>query len=255
MLSGGPGFSTSYLNAAAEHFAQKNTVVLFDQRGTGRSTVSDGGAISIETNVEDLEALREELGGDPLRFYGHSWGAMLTMIYAARYPTHVAAMVLSDSGGPDMSFADAFSRRLEARMTAADRKAMAYWGPLRSGPDGAHASEEYFKAQLGAYVDDRSQIPVLLDPADTHVFDVRVSRAMFADLDHHYDVKEGLKSVSVPTLIVLGRDDPIGIATAQRLHGLIEGSSLEVIDSAAHFPWADRPAAYYAVVDAFLAAH
>ena len=255
MLAGGPGFSTSYLRAAAEHFAQNNTVVLLDQRGTGASVVKnyDARTISIAQNVADLEALRVLLHQDRLRLWGHSWGAMLTMLYATRYPNRVAALVLSDSGGPDMTFADDFNQRVHDRTAPADREAMEHWKPLREGPDGQRASLEYFRAQLGAYVDVRDAIPLVVDEADPHGFDTRVSKLMFEDLDEHYDVKPGLGALkNVPVLIVLGRDDPIGPGTATAIADLIEGSKLEYVDGAAHFPWAEQPAAYYRVVDAFL---
>jgi proline iminopeptidase len=70
-------------------------VVLFDQRGCGRSTPRG----SIEENttarlVEDIETLRGRLGLERAMLFGGSWGATLALAYAAAHPRRVAAMVL-----------------------------------------------------------------------------------------------------------------------------------------------------------------
>ena len=70
-------------------------VVLFDQRGCGRSTPR--GRIEENTTahlVRDIEALREHLGLERLVLFGGSWGATLALAYAAAHPRRIAAMVL-----------------------------------------------------------------------------------------------------------------------------------------------------------------
>jgi len=70
-------------------------VVLFDQRGCGRSTPR--GRIEENTTahlVGDIEALREHLGLEGLMLFGGSWGASLALAYAAAHPGRIAAMVL-----------------------------------------------------------------------------------------------------------------------------------------------------------------
>jgi proline iminopeptidase len=75
-------------------------VVLFDQRGTGRSTphASDPD-VSLETNttwhlVADMERLRRELGIDRWVLSGSSWGTTLALAYAQTHPDRVLAMIL-----------------------------------------------------------------------------------------------------------------------------------------------------------------
>ncbi len=76
-------------------------VILFDQRGCGRSTphasVPD---TDLDTNttghlLADLELLREHLGIDRWLVFGGSWGAVLALAYAERHPDRVAEMVLA----------------------------------------------------------------------------------------------------------------------------------------------------------------
>ena len=70
-------------------------VVLFDQRGCGRSTPN----ASVENNttwdlVADIERIRAELGIDDWAVFGGSWGACLGLVYAQTHPERVRALVL-----------------------------------------------------------------------------------------------------------------------------------------------------------------
>lgn len=94
VLHGGPGGGCS--PAMRRYFDPKHyRVVLFDQRGCGRSRPH----ASVENNttwhlVSDIEAIRTDLGIDRFILFGGSWGASLALIYAITHPAHVAHLVL-----------------------------------------------------------------------------------------------------------------------------------------------------------------
>jgi proline iminopeptidase len=70
-------------------------VVVFDQRGAGRSRPL-GSLVSNTTQhlVADIELLRRHLGLDRWLLFGGSWGSTLALTYAQAYPEHVAGCVL-----------------------------------------------------------------------------------------------------------------------------------------------------------------
>ncbi len=93
-LHGGPG---AYCKPYHRSFFNPDIyrVVLFDQRGAGRSTPTGG----LEHNttwdlLADLEQLRKYLGIPTWVVYGGSWGATLGLLYAQQYPEHVSGLVL-----------------------------------------------------------------------------------------------------------------------------------------------------------------
>ena len=94
VLHGGPGGGCS--PAMRRYFDPEiYRVVLFDQRGCGRSRPH----ASIEENttwhlVRDIEAIRQALGIDRFIVFGGSWGATLALIYAISHPDHVVHLVL-----------------------------------------------------------------------------------------------------------------------------------------------------------------
>lgn len=94
VLHGGPGGGCSpamrrYFDPAVYR------VILFDQRGCGRSRPH----ASVENNttwhlVRDIELIRERFGIDKWIVFGGSWGATLALIYAQSHPDRVAQLVL-----------------------------------------------------------------------------------------------------------------------------------------------------------------
>ena len=93
-LHGGPGSRTRPVHR--QFFDPRfYRIVLFDQRGCGRSTPP--GCTDENTTahlVEDIETLRRHLGLERVALFGGSWGATLALAYAAKHPSKVAAMVL-----------------------------------------------------------------------------------------------------------------------------------------------------------------
>ena len=94
VLHGGPGGGCS---PAMRRYFDPDVfrVVLFDQRGCGRSRPH----ASIEENttwhlVRDIETIRAALGIESFIVFGGSWGATLALIYAISYPDRVSQLVL-----------------------------------------------------------------------------------------------------------------------------------------------------------------
>ena len=75
-------------------------VVLFDQRGCGRSTPHASGVDADLTSnttwnlVDDMKALRRHLGVKRWLVLGGSWGSTLALAYAVRFPERVTVMIL-----------------------------------------------------------------------------------------------------------------------------------------------------------------
>jgi proline iminopeptidase len=99
VLHGGPG---SGCTPRHRRFFDPDSymVVLFDQRGAGRSTPRVSATTDLSANttdhlVEDVERLREHLGVNRWLVLGNSWGVTLGLAYAERHPTRVSEMVLA----------------------------------------------------------------------------------------------------------------------------------------------------------------
>lgn len=127
-LAGGPGqaavpLAPDFAEALAPAIATRDLLV-FDQRGTGASGALSCPSVHAERagravadcarhlgaarafyrttdSVDDLEALRQAAGYDKLVLYGVSYGTKVALDYAARYPSHVEALVLDSVVPPE----------------------------------------------------------------------------------------------------------------------------------------------------------
>jgi proline iminopeptidase len=126
-VHGGPGGGTTPAQARFWDPARYR-IVLFDQRGCGRSTPH----ACLERNttwdlVSDMEAIRTHLGIERWQVFGGSWGSTLALAYAERHPERVTELVLRgiftlrrrellwfyQEGGASRIFPDAFEHYLE----------------------------------------------------------------------------------------------------------------------------------------------
>jgi proline iminopeptidase len=99
VLHGGPGGGIQH-SVLRLFNLRKWRVILFDQRGCGRSTPSASTEAGLKANttwhlVADIERLRSAVGvSAPWTVFGGSWGSTLALAYAARHPKAVAALIL-----------------------------------------------------------------------------------------------------------------------------------------------------------------
>ncbi|SNT23336.1 prolyl aminopeptidase [Rhodococcoides kyotonense] len=97
-VHGGPGGGTGpaqrrYFDPAAYR------IILFDQRGCGRSTphIADGADLSVNTTdrlISDIETLRTHLGVERWLVFGGSWGSTLSLAYAQSHRDRVNGLIL-----------------------------------------------------------------------------------------------------------------------------------------------------------------
>jgi len=99
VLHGGPGSGAS--PGSRRFFDPKRyRIVLFDQRGCGRSTpdaadhTTDLSTNTMTHHVGDIERLREHLGIDSWLVFGGSWGSILGLNYAQEHPDRVSQIVM-----------------------------------------------------------------------------------------------------------------------------------------------------------------
>ena len=255
ILSGGPGLEVDYMLPVAQLFPRHRRILL-EQRGTGRSSPPRVAAedMTLSVAVADVEALRVHLGQERLLLAGHSWGGMLAMAYAAAYPDRVDRLILIDTGGPTLEFAPWFNDNIRARLRPEDVAAEKYWTDAAAhgvAPD--KVALETMRAVTPAYFYDRERgLKFAASMPDGSVHDAE-GTMLFADLQKSYDLRDGLRRLRRPVLIIHGHQDPMGDKTAEDVHALIAGSELVYLNQCGHFPWLEQPEAFAKALDAFMA--
>ncbi len=97
-VHGGPGaWSKSFEEMGGRGFEKRLKMVYLDQRGCGRSEVSTSGNYSLDRMVEDIEAIRHALGVERIYLLAHSFGGVIAVNYAKKYPDHLFGLILANS--------------------------------------------------------------------------------------------------------------------------------------------------------------
>lgn len=257
VLHGGPGSGCfagmrRYFDPAAYR------IVLFDQRGCGRSTPhasepnTDLGKNTTEHLLADLELLRQHLGIDRWLVFGGSWGAVLGLAYAERHPERVSEMVLTGVATGRREETDLLTRGLGRLFPEA-------WARFRDGVPAADRDGDLGDAyaRLLNHPDPAVRTKAARDWCDWETAMLPASppnpryerpefRMAFARIVTHYwshgswleegiVLREAGALAGIPGVIVQGRLD-LGnlLGTPWELAHAWPGSELVIVDDAGH---------------------
>jgi proline iminopeptidase len=232
------------------------TLIFYDHRCNGRSAGAPVSSMTLENLTADAEALRQELGFERWAVLGHSFGGHVALEYALRYPASLSHLVLLDTGG------DAHW----ARQNAPDVLASRGYSPkkvelVRRWFTGEFTPHEYVPMAMriaGAY-SHRSSLRLTARGALEGGWRTRYRPQAFIFAGRHllkdWTVMDRLGQITVPTLVLAGRDDFIFPPECQReLAAGIPHARLQIIDRAGHNPHAEQTAEVMAAVRHFLSA-
>jgi proline iminopeptidase len=262
VLHGGSGLDMGYLTSTLLPLSRNHTLLLYDQRGAGRSTVlTDSGAISLSAHITDLEAIRDAFGIKRMILLGHSWGAMLAAQYALRHQRHVGRLILVDAGPPRRS--PYFQQFLANALSWMDSTARARFETLSAALDTATQPVPVCRAIRELWIPG-----LLVDRSDTLLLSRLVEGGCTAPPNAlrnrnfvgrltiqslgDWDWRRDFRHVAVPVLIIQGEKDPIPLESAREWQRAFPAATLIVLEGAGHYSYADRPEAFVNAVSAFL---
>ncbi len=248
LLSGGPGISSRQLSGLSSHLSASYRCILFDQRGTGMShtTPMDSTTINLHQAMEDIKLLLKRLGPERVIIIGHSWGAMLGMSYAIKYPQDVARLVLIGPGPLDLAGYELVGDNIMSRASKAEKLLMnAAEDSMSRRTASPELVKEHDKTFLRLLLFDALKVDSLKDMIKADMNN-RMQQLMFEDLGRvNYDIKEGISKLTVPLLVLCGREDPVGLFPTFLIRDLNKGARISWIEKSGHFPWVERPAPFY----------
>ena len=230
LLHGGPGGGINPV-MRRYHDPRRYRIVLFDQRGCGRSTPH----ASLEENttwdlVDDIERLREHLGIERWQVFGGSWGSTLGIAYAETYPERVTELVLRGvftlrrselewfyQEGSSWIFPDAFEDYLRVVPEAERSDMIAAYHRRLTSPD----PEVQIEAARAWSAWEGKTLSLLPDADRVRRFSEDHYALAFARIECHYFVNRGFfagddqliadahRLADIPGVIVHGRYDAV----------------------------------------------
>ncbi len=259
VLHGGPGFTMDYLAADLGPLAARHTLLFYDQRGTGRSSlVSDSSALDGQRFAEDLEAVRRHFGIGRLTLLGHSWGAGVAALYAAQHPERVGRLlVVGAIPARRGELVEAF-RSLDVGRDSVTRRRMQEWRETRlANPGDAAACRAYYVLWFIPFFGntaaaDRSKGDFCAGtPEALRNKMASVDRFTMSSLGE-WDWTASLRAVAAPALVIHGTADPLPVASARQWAAALPNGRLLLLQGVGHFPYLEVPETFFTVVDEFL---
>ncbi|PKP46294.1 MAG: hypothetical protein CVT95_07200, partial [Bacteroidetes bacterium HGW-Bacteroidetes-12] len=123
VLHGGPGLFSDYLISSFEGLAEGYQFIFYDQRGSGKTDFpKDTASISIDNFVEDIEAIRKHLKIDKITLSGHSWGGLLALFYAKKYPDNLNKLILIAPGPSNSEYYEKTLTNMQQKRKEEDTK-------------------------------------------------------------------------------------------------------------------------------------
>ncbi len=209
-------------------------VLRYDQRGHG-ATQTTPGPYSVELLADDACALLEALDIAAVHFVGLSMGGFTGQLLAARYPEKLLSLVLCDTAcvmRPKSVWNERIAAAREKGIEALAAGTLERWFTPSFHETGKEDLAKVRNMILGTGV-------------EGYIACAQAIRDMF--------LCDKLSEITVPTLILVGAEDPAcPVSAAEDLHRGIAGSELAVLANAAHLPNIEQSADFNEIVLGFL---
>jgi len=255
LLHGGPGAHHDYLYPQLLSLSDTYRVITYDQRGGGKSKTGDSTPVTWQTQVGDLAQIVTEFGLVPPTIIGYSWGALLALLYA----THCtkgddarlapARLVLISPAPITRAWRDDFEAALSARgqhaAILAMREELAASGLRERDP--AAYRQRGFELSVAGYFANPTHARALTPFRVTS----RVQQSVWESLGA-FDLRDELRAVHCPTLVIHGRQDPIPLESAAAVAQSLSAEFI-ALDDCGHVPYVEQPELLFAAVRRFLA--
>ena len=255
-IHGGPGGGSSP-NHRRYFDPEKYHIILFDQRGCGKSKPSP----SVKDNnltdlIADIETIRQHLSVDKWLIAGGSWGTTLALAYGIQFPDKVLAFILRGiflgteqecdwlykKGGAERFFPDYYQDFIQPLAEQdKDDPIKGYEKVFSSGNEVAiiAASKAWYLWELRLSTLEHHNIG-LMQIEDSHqaLCMAQISNHYFIHdsfLSENYLIENMDKIANIPAIILHGRYDMVcQLAVAEQLNQAWQNASLQILPQAGH---------------------
>ncbi|MCA1038532.1 alpha/beta hydrolase [Bacillus infantis] len=237
-LHGGPGSEHRFFLPHLEPLASQFQLVFYDQRGCGESSFSVEAVYTMDEEVETLEALRQHLEIGRLNLVGESWGSMLALLYASKYPANVSRLFLTAAVGAKTEGYENFGRLLMERLS--EEELERFHQITEDYKEGKAAAADIFKVIDPYYLYDSDNLAKKTATISNSIVNSQIGE----DILQNYESRISPAALAdIPVMAAQGEGD---ILTPDMLEELllplIPHAAIEVIPKCGHWTAIEQPA-------------
>jgi L-proline amide hydrolase len=253
-LHGGPG-STHHYFAPLEGLAPERPVVTYDQIGCGGSDRPQDIEWSVDAFREEVNAVRSQLGLKQIHLLGTSWGGMLALEHVLSGAEGIVGLILSSTlasvdqwAAEQLKLRDALPRDV-VEVFERHERACTY-----DDPEYEQAMQAYFDRHFYRGPKPRAELEEMNAAKSVEVY-----RAMQGPNEwtvtgalRGWDVRDRLREIEVPTLVIRGRHDMSTDPISATLVNGIKGAREVVLENSSHTPVLEETDQYLAAISKFM---
>jgi proline iminopeptidase len=261
VLHGGPEFDHSYFLPELDLLADSYRLIYYDQRGRGKSAAGVlPEDVTIRSEVEDIERLREHFGLNSVAVLGHSWGGLLALEYATSHPERVSHLILLNTAPVSHDDYLLLRQELPNKRTPDDLERLK---AFRSTAEYQEGDPDTFAAYCRIHFRPTIRQPEQLDSVVERlrasftkegVLKARAIEGRLVEqtwLVDEYDLLPALRRLSIPTLVIHGDYDFIPVECAEHVARAIPGARFALLKDCGHFSFMECPDQVRQEIDAF----
>ncbi|RYY38262.1 MAG: alpha/beta fold hydrolase [Chitinophagaceae bacterium] len=259
LLHGGPAFTHEYMECFESFFPKEGFEFYeYDQLGSYYSDQPTDSALwTKERFVEEVEEVRKAIGADSTNFYvlGNSWGGMLGMEYALKYQQHLKGLIVANMVASIPDYVKYANEVLAPQMPA---DVLAEIRAIEARKDYANPRyEELLMSNF--YAKHICRLPEFPEPAlrsfkhaNKEIYTLMQGPSEFGASGRlaNWDIKDRLKEIRVPTLMVGAKYDTMDPKVMEAQSKAVQKGSYLYCPNGSHMSmWDDQKVFMAGVID------
>jgi proline iminopeptidase len=245
-----------------DRLADAFRLIYYDQRGRGKSARNvRPDDVSLASEIDDLDHMRESLRLDVVALLGHSWGGLLAMEYAIRLPDRVSHLVLMNSIAASHDDRLLFRKAYLQRLADKWEQMQALAATLEYAQGDPDIVAAYYRIHYSIALAHRAHLDPLVDRlrASFTAENILQGRAIEDRLWSEtlglsdYTLLPQLTELHIPALILHGEDDFVPVACAAHIAEAIPGARMVVLQDCGHFSYMEVPDKVHKEITGFFA--
>ena len=250
LIHGGPDFDHLYLLPDMDRLSDSYRLIYYDQRGRGKSAPeTQPEDVSIQSDIEDLESLRQFFQLDSVAILGHSWGGLLAMEYATRHPERVSHMILMNTAPVSHEDLLVLRQDIRKRLAIHEKALNAFQSSAEYEAGDPDTVAAYYRLRFSTTINRPEHLDRLMESMRLSFTEEVILRSRAIE-DHlydetwrrtEYDLFPKLQHLRIPTLVIHGDNDWIPVACVMHIAQTIPGARFILLKNCGHTAYIESP--------------
>ncbi len=201
-------------------------------------------SMSIEGQIGELRRMLKKHGKLPVSLTGHSWGAWLAFMFAARYPSYVKKLILVASGPFEERYASTIMQTRLERMSESEIEEYLHLSSSMSDPSVTNKNHVF--AKFGKLISAADSFDFVPYEGTNTGFMHDVNRSIWNEASYLRRSGKLLnmgEQIKCPVMAIHGNHDPHPFEGVKApLSKVIKDFRFMLLDNCGHYPWQEKHA-------------